>query len=75
VHGRKNSESRTTPINPAMHELCARLLKDRREPRDPKRRGKGYLLKLTECREAEGDGAADDVLGLAVRIPFVDYSE
>jgi integrase len=43
VHGTKNSESRTIPINPAMHDLCARLLDDRREPRDPKRRGKGYL--------------------------------
>jgi integrase len=24
VHGTKNSESRTIPINPAMHDLCAR---------------------------------------------------
>jgi len=52
VQGTKNSESRTIPINPAMLELCTRLLEDTREPRDPKRRGKGYLLKLTECREA-----------------------
>ena len=58
VHGTKNSESRTIPINPAMHELCARLLEDRREPRDPKRRGKGYLLKLTECREALANACA-----------------
>jgi integrase len=54
VHGTKNSESRTIPINPAMHELCARLLEERREPRDPKRQGKGYMLKLTECRESVG---------------------
>jgi integrase len=41
-----------------MHELCARLLEDKREPRDPKRRGKGYLLKLTECREALANACA-----------------
>ena len=41
-----------------MHELCAQLLEDRREPRDPKRRGKGYLLKLTECREALANACA-----------------
>jgi len=58
VHGTKNSECRTIPMNPAMHELCARLLTDRREPRDPKRRGKGYLLKLTECREALANACA-----------------
>jgi hypothetical protein len=52
VHGTKNSESRIIPINPPMHELCGRLLEDKREPRDAKRRGKGYLLKLTDCREA-----------------------
>jgi integrase len=45
-------------INPAMHELCARLLDDRRELRDTKRRGKGYLLKLTECRQALANACA-----------------
>jgi integrase len=60
VHGTKNSESRTIPINPAMHELCARLLEDKREPRDAKRRGKGYLLKLTECREALANAMRKD---------------
>jgi integrase len=54
----KNSESRTIPINPAMHELCARLLEDEREPRNAKRRGKRYLLKLTECREALANACA-----------------
>ena len=59
VHGTKNSESRTIPINPAMHDLCARLLEDKREPRDAKRRGKRYLLKLTECREALANACAN----------------
>ena len=58
MHGTKNSESRTIPINPAMHQLCVRLLEDTREPRDPKRQQKGYLLKLTECREALANACA-----------------
>jgi integrase len=53
-----SGQSRTIPINPAMHELCARLLEDKREPRDAKRRGKRYLLKLTECRKALANACA-----------------
>jgi hypothetical protein len=34
LHGTKNSKSGTIPINPAMRELCTRLLEDRREPRE-----------------------------------------
>ena len=58
VHGTKNSEPRTVPINPAMRGLCERLLKDEHEPRDTKRRGKGYLLKVTEAREALANACA-----------------
>jgi integrase len=52
VQGTKSGGSRTIPVNPSMRELLTRMLGDEREPRDPKRQGKGFLLKVTECRQA-----------------------
>jgi integrase len=50
--GTKNSEARAIPIIEPMRELLDRLSIARKEPRNPKRQGKGYVVTVTECREA-----------------------
>jgi len=50
--GTKNSESRPVPMIRPMRELLERLSAGPREPRNPKRQGKGYIVTVTECREA-----------------------
>jgi integrase len=50
--GTKNSEIRQVPIIESMRELLDRLSVDPKEPRNPKRQGKGYVVTVTERREA-----------------------
>lgn len=51
-NGTKNWESRSVPILPAMQDLLDRLSTRDRIPRDPLRRGKNFVLNVTECRKA-----------------------
>ena len=50
--GTKNGEIRAVPMIKPMRDLLEKLGADPREPRNPKRQGKGYVLTVTECREA-----------------------
>jgi integrase len=48
----KNGETRAVPMIKPTREILERLSADPRGPRNPKRQGKGYVLTVTECREA-----------------------
>ena len=48
----KNGEIRPVPMIKPMRELLGKLSVDLRQPRNAKRQGKGYVLTVTECREA-----------------------
>lgn len=57
IHGHdvtatKNTESRSIPITPPMRDLLDRLSHRERDPRNPLRREKGFIIHVTECREA-----------------------
>jgi integrase len=50
--GTKNWDSRSVPITEPMRDLLDRLASRDTEPRNPLRRGQGFVLHVTECREA-----------------------
>jgi integrase len=50
--GTKNTEARSIPITPPMRDLLGRLSARNAEPRNRERRGKGFILYVTECQEA-----------------------
>jgi integrase len=52
VDGTKNRESRSVPILEPMRDLLDRIAARNHAPRSPDRRGKGFVLTVTECRRA-----------------------